>query len=233
VTNHRPPEYHRHDDLYRKLRDCGANGWNNEGDDAYAEMFALIETDLPFSATDGPVEVLEIGCGAGNFSILLAQKGYTVTGVDISPVAVAWAVERASSIQGVAFCVDNVLNLSTCGDASYDSVVDGHCLHCIIGEDRAKCLASVFRVLRQGGSFVVLTMCGEVTNQQMLGVFDPDLKVTLHDGRPTRYIGGVDSIISEIVSAGFIAENVRIVPRKDVNDMDNLIVRCRKPSSNK
>lgn len=88
--------------------------------------------------------MLEIGCGAGNFSVMLAQHGYTVTGVDISPTAVDWAKERARSTNTVVvFRVDNVLTLSTCGDAMFDVVVDGHCLHCIIGDDRARCLESV------------------------------------------------------------------------------------------
>jgi SAM-dependent methyltransferase len=127
------------------------------------------------------------------------------------------------------FRVDNVLNLSTCHDATFDLVVDGHCLHCIIGEDRAICLASVYRVLKPGGSFVVLTMCGEVTNQKMLKSFDHDRKVTIHQGQPTRYIGAAAAILSEVIAAGFVAEGVRVVPRKDADDLDNLILRAKKP----
>ena len=226
---HLPPDYSRHDGLYRKFRDQGANGWNDERAESYQEMFQFISPDLPPATHGNTVLTLEIGCGAGNFSILLAQNGYRVTGVDISPIAIEWAVERANSINmEMDFRVDNVLALVNCGDAMFDLVVDGHCLHCIIGEDRASCFAAVWRVLKAGGSFVVLTMCGAVTNQKMLTSFDHDRKVTLHHGQPTRYIGDVDTIVSEITSAGFVAETVRVVPRKDADDMDNLIVRARK-----
>jgi len=129
----------------------------------------------------------------------------------------------------VKFRVDNVLTLSTCGDAKFDLVVDGHCLHCLIAEDRASCLAAVYRVLKTGGGFVVLTMCGEVTNQKMLKSFGHDRRVTLHQGQPTRYFGDPDAIVSEITAAGFVAESVRVVPRKDADDLDDLIVRARKP----
>ena len=143
---------------------------------------------------------------------------------------VEWANDRANAVgMDVEFLVDNVVHLSTCGDARFDLVVDGHCLHCIIGEDRATCLAAVYRVLKPGGSFVVLTMCGEVTNQKMLKSFDLERKVTLHQGQPTRYIGDVDAIVSEVTATGFVAESVRVVPRKDADDLDNLIVRARKP----
>jgi tRNA/tmRNA/rRNA uracil-C5-methylase (TrmA/RlmC/RlmD family) len=33
----------------------------------------------------------------GNFSLLMAQQGFTVTGVDISSTAIEWAVERAKA----------------------------------------------------------------------------------------------------------------------------------------
>jgi len=226
------PNYSHHDGLYLKLRARGANGWNNESDDAYQEMFELISTDLPpATAEDGALDVLEIGCGAGNLSILLAQQGFRVSGVDISPAAIGWAGERTSALgQPIAFRVDDVLELSSCAPASFDLVVDGHCLHCIIGEDRGRCLASVWRVLRPGGVFEVLTMCGEVTNQRMLRDFDHGRKVTLHNGRPTRYIGLSDSIVAEITAAGFVPERVRVVARRDADDLDNLIIRARKTS---
>jgi SAM-dependent methyltransferase len=226
-----PPDYSLHDDLYRKLRKGGGNGWNDEQADSYEEMLQFISPELPPVAHDNSVQTLEIGCGAGNFSMLLAQHGFTVTGVDISPTAIDWAVERAIAAgKDVRFGVDNVLSLQTCSDSTFDLVVDGHCLHCIIGEDRAICLASIWRVLKAGGSFVVLTMCGEVTNQRMLKSFDHDRKFTLHQGQPTRYIGDVDAIVSEVTSAGFVAETVRVVPRKDADDLDNLIIRARKPA---
>ncbi len=228
---HLPPDYSHHEALYRKFRERGGNGWNNEQAESYLEMLQCISAQLPPVALDNPVETLEIGCGAGNFSLLLAQQGFTVTGVDISSTAIEWAVERAkASSSDVSFRVDNVLSLLTCGNSTFDLIVDGHCLHCIIGEDRISCLAAIWRVLKAGGSFVVLTMCGEVTNQAMLKSFDHDRKVTLHQGHPTRYIGDVDTIVSEITSAGFVAESVRVVPRKDADDLDDLIIRARKPA---
>ncbi len=110
---HLPPDYLGHDKIYQKLRARDANGWNNEDDDAYTEMHTFIAPDLPVVAPSARVETLEIGCGAGNFSLLLAQQGYALTGVDISPTAIAWALERARAIDAeVSFRVDNVLHLS-------------------------------------------------------------------------------------------------------------------------
>ncbi|PRC52930.1 SAM-dependent methyltransferase, partial [Mycobacterium sp. ITM-2017-0098] len=42
-------------------------------------------------------EVLDAGCGHAELSLALAADGYTVTGVDISPTAVAEATEAAAA----------------------------------------------------------------------------------------------------------------------------------------
>src|SRR2546427_202576 len=43
----------------------------------------------------GPCEALEIGCGTGTNAVYLAQQGFTVTAVDVVPLAVEQARERA------------------------------------------------------------------------------------------------------------------------------------------
>jgi len=226
------PDYASHDGAYRKLREQGAQGWNNEGVEAYADMLELVAPALPPVTTGARPHLLEIGCGAGNFSQLLARQGYSVTGVDISPAAIDWAIERSQADAAhLHFRVDNVLDLASCEAASFDGVVDGHCLHCIIGDDRSRCLASAHRVLKAGGVFVVLTMCGDVSAPQLLKAFDPVERVTRSSGRPTRYIGHAASIVAEIQAAGFFINQMRVIPRKDVNDQDDLLIFATKPGS--
>lgn len=72
-------------------------------------------------------------------------------------------------------------------------------------------------------------MCGAVTNQQLLKAFDPITKVTIHDGRPIRYIGSADAIIAEVALAGFGIDSTQVTARKDADDMDNLVIRAAKP----
>jgi SAM-dependent methyltransferase len=40
------------------------------------------------------LNILEVGCGMGYFTYALANDGFTVTGVDISSQAIAWALEQ-------------------------------------------------------------------------------------------------------------------------------------------
>ena len=224
-----PPNYALHDDSYRRLRERGKTGWDD--DEVYADMFRLVAPALPAAAPEGSPSVLEIGSGAGNFSLMLARHGYRLTGVEISQTAVDWANESARATgSGAVFRVDDVLALASCGDATFDAVVDGHCLHCIIGLDRASCLRSVLRVLKPGGVFVVLTMSGDVLDEALLRVFDPVNKVTVHGGRPTRYIGSAEDIVAEVVGAGFEISESTVHRRTGSRDLDHLVIHAVKPA---
>ncbi|MFA6666389.1 MAG: class I SAM-dependent methyltransferase [Armatimonadota bacterium] len=64
-----------------------------------------------------PVTVLDLCCGTGSASLLLARKGYKVTGVDISPRMIEIAKERSAQAGGdVEFYVQDAtrFNLGRC-----------------------------------------------------------------------------------------------------------------------
>lgn len=122
-----------------------------------------------------------------------------------------------------------MVSLESCPDHSFDAVIDGHCLHCIIGQDRQRCLAAVARVLKPDGIFVVLTMCGDVLSERTRSFFDPRTRTIVVNGRPTRYIGTAQDILSEMEAAGFVIETARIAPRRERDEQDDLIVTARKP----
>lgn len=225
MTSSLSVDYSLHENVYRVLRARGEPGWSS--DEEYAVMFNLVAPGLPPVTRETSPRVLELGCGAGNFSFMLAKQGYTVTGVDISATGVDWANERVAGA-GAVFRVDNVIGLSSCDDASFDAVIDGHCLHCIIGEDRARCLSSVHRVLKPGGVFVVLTMCGAVIDERLRKLFDPVTNVVVVDGRSTRYIGSVDAIAAEVELAGFEIAAMHVEARKTGAEQDDLVIYARK-----
>ena len=54
---------------------------------------SVLKSVLPM----GEAAILDIGCGTGTLSVVLAQLGYTVTGIDLSPNMVAAAQAKAEA----------------------------------------------------------------------------------------------------------------------------------------
>lgn len=212
--------YAGHTEQYRRLRQNGAIGWSTP--DEYKTM---LNYALPVmrSVEDAP-KVLEIGSGAGNFSIMLALAGYDVCGLEISDVAVDWARENAlaAGVSTRFFLGDVTKDWAHKGP--FDQIFDGHCLHCIIGEDRARCLRQIRQSLNVGGTFIVLTMCGDVIGEKLSKQFDIKTKQLVVNGRPVRYIGSAEDICDEIRRAGFTIERVVVHPRANNDDQDDLVV---------
>lgn len=74
-------DYASHGEIYLKLREVGADGWSSEAD--YEEMLSHIIPALSAAQIPTSAELLELGSGAGNLSLALAERGFGVTGVEI------------------------------------------------------------------------------------------------------------------------------------------------------
>jgi len=125
-----------------------------------AEHFASIEYDCaplphetieryelcrrPFHSAEYPFvllgdvrgkRILDIGCGDGTRSILLALKGARVVGIDLSKQAIAAARARAHShaVSEAAEFICGPLELYT-GDCEFDVIIGWNILHHLISE---------------------------------------------------------------------------------------------------
>jgi 2-polyprenyl-3-methyl-5-hydroxy-6-metoxy-1,4-benzoquinol methylase len=217
--------YIGHDQHYQQRKAEGLPGWGTS--EQFTADIAILSDLLQTESLPGAGTVLELGCGAGNISLWLAEKGYEVDGVDIAPSAIAWAYEKAQARQiSVNFQLGNVLDLKNYADAVFDIVLDGHCFHCIIGNDRQLFLASARRVLKPTGVLVIRTMCGELVNETWQRKFDPQTRCLFQGDVAVRYIGLADDILHEIEEAGFTIVHHQVIPRNpdDPNDLDELIV---------
>ncbi len=125
--------------------------WNEE-----APPDALVQ--LVDSGTVRPGRAVDLGCGAGNYAIYLAGRGFTVTGIDSSPTAIGLA-RRNAERKGTScrFVVADVLgDLHEVGEA-FDFAYDWELLHHIYPEQRAVYAANVHRLLNAGGRY--LSVC--------------------------------------------------------------------------
>ena len=103
-----------------------------------------------------PAEVLDLGCGTGSLSVLLAEQGHLVRGLDMSPAMVARARAKASAAGagvGASFVVGDAAD-PACDDRSADVVLSRHVLWALPDPDAA--LARWVDLLRPGGRLVLV-----------------------------------------------------------------------------
>ena len=194
------------DEHYRTVKARGGVGWADISDknELAAERLARLVRE---QGTLGG-RMLEIGCGAGDISLLLAPERLfdEIHGVDISEEAIAWAREKAKASQlPMWFHVGNMVDLRDFASASFDAVAAFACLHWVIGDDRRECLASVNRVLKPGAHFYVHTSCRSdavIEGYQGGDGFDPARNLIIRDGLPFFHLKPPEEVLGEIGEAG-------------------------------
>jgi SAM-dependent methyltransferase len=102
-------------------------------------------------------KVLDIGCGTGEHTILLARLRYDVLGVDFSPKAIEQAKANARQ-KGVdaRFEVADAMNLDP--GYAYETILDSALFHIFDQADRVRYVNSLRGALRQGGVVHVLAL---------------------------------------------------------------------------
>lgn len=100
-------------------------------------------------------EVLDVGCGSGEIDIILAGKGFVVTGIDISP----YAINMANALAGkhpdcrsrLRFIVGDIESISF--EKRFSSAIISHTLEHVINPD--KVMENVIRILEPGSYILV------------------------------------------------------------------------------
>lgn len=201
-----------YDAEYRRLRAAGHQGWAGS---RHERNFARVTEVLDWLERKGfirsPARVLELGCGNGISSLSMARKGYDVHGIDISETAIAWAEEQfAESALSGSFRRGNVCEMPFFPERFFDVVIDGSCLHCLIGNDRTRCLGEVRRILRSEGVFVVSSMCGLPKSDEAKARFDPLTGHLMESGRPYRTLKPLEDLVYQLVNSGFEVQDSRL-----------------------
>jgi ubiquinone/menaquinone biosynthesis C-methylase UbiE len=128
-----------------------------------------------------PCRVLELGCGTGTNAILLAELGFDVTAVDLSPLAIEQAEQKAAEA--------GVDVTWICGDACsieqpsepFPLVFDRGCFHCIRRDVNVDAiLETLERVTATGSELIVFTgNANEQREHGPPGLFEDDIRTDL------------------------------------------------------
>lgn len=111
--------------------------------------------------------ILDVGAGAGEYSIHYASKGYDVTAVELTDANIAAFKKKITPDMKLTLRQGNALDLSAFPEESFDVVLlMGPLYHLKNDEDKLKAIAEAKRVCKKGGiiffafitnDFVVLT----------------------------------------------------------------------------
>ena len=137
--------------------------WNR----AYRQDAAPWDTGLPSqelikllnSGSVASCRTLDMGCGTGINAIYLAQKGFDVTAVDISDVAIKKAAAKAKEVGvKVRFMQAELPDSHILSGEIFEFIFDRGCFHSIAQEKRPDFADMLARLTKKGSMYLLL--CG-------------------------------------------------------------------------
>lgn len=130
-------------------RAVGFDGDSHHGLNSDEQKAAWVDLLARMVPAEGPLDVLDVGCGTGFLALLLAEQGHRVTGVDIADSMVMLARQNAAAAgMPVTFLVGDAENLDAPA-AVFDLVTARHLIWTL--PDPVTAVLEWRRVLRPGG----------------------------------------------------------------------------------
>jgi 2-polyprenyl-3-methyl-5-hydroxy-6-metoxy-1,4-benzoquinol methylase len=126
-----------------------------KSEDVYART--KYEILLHWLRGNGPLRILNAGCGSGELSLLMAREGHRVVGIDPEPEYIRLAKERAADrFPDCQFLVSSIEDY--CGPGGFDAVVSTDVLEHI--EHDRPAFDKLADLVRQGGRVMLSLPAG-------------------------------------------------------------------------
>lgn len=171
--------------------------WNDDATVAYFESKPpdpriVNFIDTYFSDTTG-AQALDLGCGGGRHSELLASQGFRLSSVDVNPAMIATTKARLRS-KGLEGSVGygNILSLPY-SDSTFDVVVTTGVLHqAKDGHEYDVAIGELARVIRVGGYVLLNIFTDGVWDETYARSETDPAAVITHEGLPMTLLSSAD-----------------------------------------
>ena len=138
---------------YAWMYRLGFTPWERYGTAGGAQLEGLLDREGRERPT-GPGRALDVGCGRGQFTPVLARHGWEAVGVDIVPEAIGAA--RRKGPAEVAYVVGDVTALRPADLGTFDLFLDIGCFQGLDPDQRAAEGRAVTAVAARGATLVML-----------------------------------------------------------------------------
>ncbi len=150
-------------EIYRRFDE---NSRLNKSKAARVEFFTTVKCIEEYLTPEA--KILDIGAGAGEYSLYFARKGYQVSALELADANIEAFRAKLTESDTVALAQGNALDLSRYADDSFDVVLlFGPLYHLHSEEDKQRCIEEAKRVCKEDGhiffafisnDMVILTM---------------------------------------------------------------------------
>ena len=192
-------------------------------EDVHYGLISPGELELKLLGNAKGKRTLEIGCGGGQNTIVLAKWGAKSVGLDLSEEQIKYARKLAKKNKvDTRFYLGNMENLSMFKNESFDIVLSSHAIG--YSPDPNQVFREAFRVLHKGGLFVFCVShpiavkgrkirCGGKTMWGLGNYFDRRRRMWTWKigGKTARFYGyhrTLEDHFNSLVSVGFTVEKI-------------------------
>ncbi len=119
--------------------------------------------------------VLDLCCGSGETAAPWIEAGFAVTGLDLSPKALALAAERTPQLQ----CIEGMAEKPPLNTGQFAAIQISLALHEFSSEERQQVLKACMRLLQPGGWLVLIDLhpagpCLKLPQQLFCALFETE-----------------------------------------------------------
>ena len=124
--------------------------------------------------------VLDLCCGSGETAAPWIKAGFAVTGLDLSPKALALAAERTPQLQ----CIEGMAEKPPLNTNQFEAIQISLALHEFSSEERRQVLKACMRLLQPGGWLVLIDLhpagpCLKLPQQLFCALFETETAITM------------------------------------------------------